>query len=257
MKRRLPLPRSRWAVVIAAAGLALLLGWFGGPAVIGRLAFFRVRQIELVGLRHLGPDAVIAALRLAPTASVFADTRLLADRVRGLAGVADARVIRRLPAALRVIVREVEPTAFVPRPGGSGEEGLGGRGLVVVDAEARALPFDPARPEGGSVLDLPIAETADRGVLGVLARVQAVDPALFQEITTARRVGRGDVLLEMGSRRVLLGRDAGPEVIRAVVLVAEDLAAKARPYVELDARYAGQVVVRRDGRGGRGGRSSS
>jgi len=30
-----------------------------------------------------------------------------------------------------------------------------------------------------------------------------------------------------------------------VVLVAQDLAAKARPYAELDARFAGQVVVRR------------
>jgi hypothetical protein len=30
-----------------------------------------------------------------------------------------------------------------------------------------------------------------------------------------------------------------------VVLVAQDLAARERPYVELDARYAGQVVVRR------------
>ena len=70
--------------------------------------------------------------------------------------------------------------------------------------------------------------------------------ALFQEITAARRVGsRGDVELEWGPRRVLLRRDAGPEVIQAVVLVAQDLALKARRYAELDARYAGQVVVRR------------
>src|SRR3989441_3674005 len=32
--------------------------------------------------------------------------------------------------------------------------------------------------------------------------------------------------------------------IRAVVLVAQDLAAKGRPYVELDARFARQVLVR-------------
>jgi hypothetical protein len=53
------------------------------------------------------------------------------------------------------------------------------------------------------------------------------------------------VLLEIGHRRVLVARDAGPEVIRAVVLVAQDLAARGRAYVELDARFAGQVVVRR------------
>jgi len=35
--------------------------------------------------------------------------------------------------------------------------------------------------------------------------------------------------------------------------VAQDLAAKRRPYAELDARYAGQVVVRRRARGASGG----
>lgn len=213
--------------------------------MLQRLTFFRVRQVELVGVRNLTPDAVIAALRLGPGASVFSDTRLLADRVRGLAGVADARVMRRLPAMLTVEVREVEPAALAPGPRGS-------RGLVVVDAAGRPLPFDPAR----SGLDLPIVARADSGVVGVLALVQSVDPALFQTITGARTVGRNGVSLEIGSRRMVVGRDAGPEVIRAVTLVAQDLAAKGQPYAELDARFAGQVVVRRKptaSKGGEGG----
>jgi hypothetical protein len=222
--------------------------WLGAPFVLRRLAFFRVRQIELVGVRNLAPDAVIAALRLEPHASVFSDTRLLADRVRGLAGVADARVVRHLPAVLTVELREVEPAALAPAPRGSG------RGLVAVDAAGRPLPFDPAR----SGLDLPIAASADSALAAVLALIQSVDPALFQTVTGARDLGRGGVLLEIGPRRVVVGRDAGPEVIRAVVLVAQDLAAKGRPYVELDARFAGQVVVRRKaiatvGGGGEGG----
>jgi cell division septal protein FtsQ len=221
---------------VSAGVLALgLLGvWFGVPALLGRLAIFRVRRIELVGVRHLAPDAVIAALRLPAEASVFTDTRLLADRVRGLTGVAEARVLRRWPGALTVEVQEAEPAALVPQePRGA---------LVAVDADARVLPFDPAR----TGLDLPIAASADRGLVGLLALIQSVDPALFQAVTSARGLARGDVLLELGPRRrVLLGRDAGPEVIRAVVLVAQDLAAKGRPYRELDARFAGQVVVRR------------
>jgi len=215
-------------------GLALPgLGWLAAPAALQHVAFFRVRQIELVGVRNLAPDAVIAALRLPAGASVFADTRILADRVRSLPGVAEAHVVRRLPAALQVEVKEVEPAALVPGPRGAG--------LVVVDAAGRPLPFDPAR----AGLDLPVAARVDSGIARVLALIQAVDPALFQTITSARGLARGDVLLEMGPRRVLLSRDAGPEVIRAVVLVAQDLAARGRPYVELDARYAGQVVVRR------------
>jgi cell division septal protein FtsQ len=225
---------SRRALGWSGAVLGVLVLWLAAPAVLRRLAFFRVRQVEVVGVRNLDPDAVLAALRLAPTASVFDDTRLLADRVRGLAGVADARVVRRLPAALKVVVREVEPVALVPAAGG----------FVAVDAGGRRLPFDPARVAGG--LDLPIAQVADSGIVQVLARIQAFDPVLFQDIDAARRFGaRGDVLLELGSHRVLLARDAGPEVVQAVVLVARDLAAKARRYTELDARYAGQVVVRR------------
>jgi len=128
-------------------------------------------------------------------------------------------------------------------------EGVRGA-LAPVDADGRPLPFDVTS------LDLPIVRSggggvADSGVFGLLSRVQAVDPALFQTIDAVRRTetSRGDVLLELGggAHRVLLNRDAGPEVIAAVVSVARDLAAKARPYAELDARFAGQVVVRRRG----------
>ncbi|HEV8401014.1 MAG TPA: FtsQ-type POTRA domain-containing protein [Gemmatimonadales bacterium] len=235
MKRKLRVPRRvlLWSGVVLGA----LVLWLGAPSLFRRLAFFRVRQVEVVGVKNLDPDAVLAALRLAPKASVFDDTHVWADRVRGLDGVADARIVRLLPAALKVIVREVEPVALVPGAGG----------LVAVDAGGRRLPFDPSRAAGGGGgLDLPIAQAADSAIVQVLARIQAFDPVLFQDIDAARRFGsRGDVLLELGSHRVLLARDAGPEVVQAVVLVARDLAAKARRYSELDARYAGQVVVRR------------
>jgi len=240
-----PWPRWRRRALGGLIGATLVtLAWLAAPLALRPLSVFRVRQLELVGVRNLAPDAVIAALRLEPGASVFGDTRLLADRVRSLAGVAEARVVRHLPAALTVELREVEPAALTPGPHGTR--------LVAVDGAGHALPFDPAR----SGLDLPIAASGDSGVAGVLALIQSVDPALFQAITAARRVARGDVLLEVGSRRVKVRRDAGPEVIRAVVLVAQDLAARGRSYVELDARFAGQVIVRRkataDG-GGEGG----
>jgi len=217
------------------------------PRVLERLPLFRVKQVDLVGVKHLAPDAVLTALRIPAGASVFADTRLLADRVKGLRGVATASVVRRWPGTLEVRVSEVEPAAFVPAvPGGS---------LVAVDAAGGALPFDPER----TGLDLPIA-TAEPGVVAVLAVVQAVNPAMFQSVIAARGLARGGVVLDCGSYRVLLRRDAGPAEIRAVALVARDLAARRRRYTELDARFAGQVVVRRrapadrEGRG-RGGRA--
>src|SRR2546427_7724232 len=62
-------PRPRWrqrAALGGAASALLVLSWLGAPFVLRRLAMFRVRQIELVGVRNLAPDAVIAALRLGP-----------------------------------------------------------------------------------------------------------------------------------------------------------------------------------------------
>ena len=240
---RMPrLPRVSWRVLAwAGAAIAVMAIWMTAPLALRRMRFFRVRQVEIIGIRYLDADQVLGALRLPAQASVFDDTQLLVERLRGLDGVADASVSRRPPGSLKVIVREIEPVALL----------MSGRGaLAPVDADARALPFDLTS------LDLPIVRSggggADSDVVGLLARVQAVDPALFQTIDAARRTetSRGDVLLELsgeGAHRVLLSRDAGPEVIEAVVMVARDLAAKARRYAELDARFAGQVVVRRRG----------
>jgi len=227
----------KWRRVLlwAGAALAVMLLWMMAPLGLRRVAFFRVRQVELVGIRYLDADQVLAALQLSPRASVFDDTEVLVDRLRALDGIADVAVTRRPPASLKVVVRETEPIALVANARGA---------LTVVDAVARPLPFELVS------LDLPVVQTGEKGdssVVAVLARIQAVDPALFQTIDAARLTGgeNRDVVLELGRHRVLLTSDAGPEVIQSVVLVARDLAAKARPYAELDARYAGQIVVRR------------
>ena len=232
--------RSRRGVKAVAILVGAIVLWLGGPRVLRHVGFFRVRQIELVGVRYISPGAVIGALALTPRASVFDGTDELTARLRALPGIADARVVRRFPGALKVIVREVEPVALVP--GGAGGP------LTVVDSGGHALPYDPSRVG----LDLPVAASLDSGLVAVLALVQSVDPTLFETISSARPLrGGSDVVLQMGAKRVLLGRDAGPDVIRALGRVTEDLAARERPYAELDARYAGQVVVRKSaGAGG-------
>jgi cell division septal protein FtsQ len=229
---RLRLPRASWRVLgWAGAAMLVMVAWMTAPLALRRMSFFRVRQVELVGIRYLDADQVLAALRLSPHASVFDDTHVLVDRLRGLDGVAEVAVLRHPPGSLKVIVREVEPVALVANERGA---------LTVVDGDGRALPFEL------KTLDLPVVQSADSAVVGVLARVQVFDPALFQSIDAARRIdAQHDVALELGSRRVLLARGAGPEVIQAVTVVARDLAARKRPYAELDARFAGQVVVRR------------
>src|SRR6201988_349343 len=90
-------------LVWAGAGRAVIGLWTAAPLALGRVAFSRVRQVELVGIRYLDADRVLAALQMSPRASVFDDTEVLAERLRALGGVADASVIRRPPASLKVI----------------------------------------------------------------------------------------------------------------------------------------------------------
>src|SRR5262249_2242862 len=132
------------------------------------------------------------------------------------------------------------PVALVP--------GAAGGPLTVVDSGGRALPYDPSRVG----LDLPVAASVDSGLGAVLALVQSGDPTPFEAIFSARpaRGGCGGGR-QRGAKRGLVAGDGGPDVIRAVERVTEDLATRERSYTELDARYAGQVIVRKTtGNGG-------
>jgi cell division protein FtsQ len=212
-----------------AGGIAAAVLVAAAPAAGRRLAFFRVRRVEVVGTRNLSPRAVLAAMRLSRTASVFDDTGPLARRVAALGGVTAARVRRRLPGGLRVEVDEVLPVALVPR----------GAGMALVDARGRVLPFDPSR----AAPDLPILAAPDSLVATLLARMREGNPVLFAQVAAAWRAG-DDVTLEANGRRLLFRPDATSEEMHAVMAVAQDLARKGRSYAELDGRFAGQVVVR-------------
>jgi cell division septal protein FtsQ len=209
--------------------LTVLLVWLGAPKVLHRLDFFRIRRVEIGGLRYLPPSKVIAALELGSEASVFDDLSAAGGRVRALPGVASALVRRRLPGTLEIEVVEAVPVALAPRSGG----------MALLDSGGRVLPFDPA----ASAPDLPVAANADARVARVLASVQEHDPLLFARVRTAWLVGE-DVLLDVDGRRFWFGPEVTAEDIRAVMAVAQDLARQGRKYHELDGRYAGQVIVR-------------
>ena len=198
--------------------------------MLGGVAYFRVRRVEIAGLQYLDPAKVITALKLGPNASVFDDPAPLARRVSALPGIASVDVSRRLPGTLEVAVTETPPVALASR----------GAGLALLDARGRVLPYDPLR----SAPDLPLAANGDAVVAGVLARVREADPDLFARIGAAWRVGP-DVVLEVGGRRVWFGAQVSAEDIRAVTAVEQALARTGRTYQELDGRFAGQVIVRR------------
>ena len=215
-------------VVLATAGFATV----GASTACRHATFFRVRQVEVRGVRHLGVDLVLDALALDSMTSVCHDLDEAEQRLRVFPGVADVHVSRRAPGTVVVRLREVPPVAFV-----NGEEGL-----RVVDQRGGVLPYDPTF----SRLDLPLMARPDTGLLEILARVQGTDPELSAGVTAARRV-RGDPVLTWGVVDVVLDATVDPEVIVAVASVLEHLHGVGHAFEQIDARFRGQVVVRLKG----------
>jgi cell division septal protein FtsQ len=225
-------PRVR-LVVQLLGGLAILgVIWYGGPRLLRRLEFFRIRRVEIAGLQYLAPAKVMAALELDSRSSVFDDLVGAARRLSAVPGIESAELRRRLPGTLEIVLEEAVPVALTPRPSG----------MALLDSSGTVLPFDPA----ASAPDLPITASPDRIVARVLASVLLNDPVLFARIRAAWRV-QNDVILDLDGRRLWLGPAVTAEDIRAVMAVAQDLARQGRNYRELDGRFAGQVIVRRAG----------
>lgn len=210
-------------------GVLAVAGLFGLRAGARKLPFFSVRRIELVGARYLTAAEVAAALGVRERASIFDDTGPWAERVKGLPGVLEARVGRRLPGTLRVTIREAEPVALAQR----------GNRLVLIGAAGQVLPFDPTRPAA----DLPIAP-ADSAVAGLLATIRESDPELYSRIQRAGRSERGGVAVDLDVGRVLFQSGAGPDEVEALSLVADLLTREGRTWRELDARFLPRIVVR-------------
>lgn len=223
--RRLSKPGWKILGALLAGGLL----WYGIPRLVGGMEFFRVQRVEIRGAVNQRAEALARALPVQQGRSIFEDLRPVRTAVESLPGIEWVGVSRRLPGTVVVTVRESRPVALVMRRGR----------LQLVNERGAALPFDPtvAAP------DLPIIEAADSLVARFLTRVQATDPTFFSRIVSGRRVG-GDVVVLVDGQRYWFRPDAGAEVMRAVAAVVRDLEQKGRRWAELDARFAGQVVIR-------------
>jgi cell division protein FtsQ len=221
--------RLRRALLAAGALLVGAAAWFGGPAVLRKMSFFRIRRVEVVGTTALPAETVVGALKLPRQGNVFDDLRPYTSRARALPGVRQATVHRRLPGTIVVEIVEARAVALAPDKGR----------LAMVGRNGKVLPFDPTV----SAPDLPVISGPDPVVARVLGRVQEMDPELFSRVVTASQV-RGDVVLDLGGRRLWLRPDVTTEVIRAVTAAEQDLGRRGRAWAELDGRFDGQVVVR-------------
>ena len=227
-----PRPGARWLRPGAFAALALLAAaspWWA-PAALSRLDFFRVRKIEIEGARYLAPEDVLARLKVDTTVSVWTDLGPLEARVAAHPQVREARVERKLPGTLVVHVVENLPIALVPSA----------RGLRTVDVRGDTLPIDPSAVD----VDLPIVAQRDTAVLRLLSEVREGYPSLFDRISAVRRVGRGELVVQLTSVPVRAMADVSVDRLAEVVPVERDLERRAARVAELDLRYRDQVIAR-------------
>ena len=224
----------RRRVLLVAAGLVMfVLAIAFAPRALRHVAFFRVRQVELIGVRFHSPERLVEALVIEPDRNLFDPLRDIEERAAELPGVVFAKAKRRMPGTLTIEVGEREPIAFAPTS----------TGLLAIDAEAHPLTYDPT----ATGLDLPIVQSADSVLARVLATVWTADSALYKHVDAAR-LGDGDVvILELGPTDVILRREPTTDEIRAVGLVRRHLTVTGRPYDELDVRFEGRVIVRGSG----------
>jgi cell division septal protein FtsQ len=197
--------------------------------VLRSLTYFGVRRVEVHGARYFRPEEVVQRLGLSERAGVFEDLGELERRLGASRGVERARVSRRLPGTLVVRVTESEPVALA----------RGADGLVPLGRDGGPLPFDPSV----SPVDAPLVDAPGRELAAALEAVRLADRGLFLAVSAAALRPEG-LVLEVNGGRVLLDVPVNPDSVIRVAATRRELAARGRPWRELDGRFGSWVVAR-------------
>ena len=224
-------PRWRLAAGVLLA-VVLLASPLWGPHVLGTLAFFRVRKVEVLGLRYTPPGEILDRLQVDTTRSVWEPLEPLVARVAAHPQVAGVVVTRKLPGTLVVDVTERRPVALVPA----------GATLRAVDERGVVLPLDPSRtPVDAPVVTTPLRETAVYHLLGAMQREA---PRLYARISSIRPAGDGALLFQVADLPVRTMTSVTLARLGDIEPVERDLARRQLRAAELDLRYKDQVIAR-------------
>jgi cell division protein FtsQ len=226
--------RPWWVVpaVIAAAAFFVLLSPFWAPLLFRRMAFFRVRHVEIVGARYIQPSDILDRLKVDTLASVWDPVGRLETRVRGHPLVRDVEVGRKLPGTLVIRLIEHTPVALVSTTSG----------FRAYDERGVALPIDPTSAD----VDAPILPRPDSGLLRLLGAARTQAPTLYGRLSEARREGRAgdEFFLVLDSIPVRTLADVTLDRLADLELVENDLARRKLRASEIDLRYRDQVIAR-------------
>jgi len=221
--------RLRIASIATAAIIVIASPWWA-RFIASQLSFFRVRRVEIVGVRYVAPNDILARLRVDTTRSVWDDPTPLEQRVAAHPQVGSVSIRRKLPGTLVVSVVENMPIAMVSTE----------KGFLVFDERGRQLPLDPSRV----AVDLPIASRRDTALFALLARVRAERPRLFARLSDVTRTSDREVLIHFEGLPVRAMLDVTPDRLAEIFPVEADLAKRQARVAELDLRFRDQVIAR-------------
>lgn len=239
------LHRPGWKILGALFLVALIIAGAWGTRTAARsMAFFRVRSVEIRGVRYLQPNEILTRLKVDTLMSVWDDLDPLRERVRHHPQITDVTITRRMPGTLVVTVQENQPVALIQTRAG----------LLPYDSLGRQLPIDPSRVN----LDLPIVATNDPALLKLVGAIRYAAPNVFSRLEEVRRTGRDEILLTLsrparapgdsaksqGILRVRVSIDLSVERLTDIFPVENDLARRQAHVDELDLRYRDQVIAR-------------
>jgi cell division protein FtsQ len=216
--------------LLGIAVLVLLSSPLWGPLVMRRMAFFRVRRVEIVGARYLSPSDIIGRLHVDTTASVWDPTAPLAARVAAHPEIQSVAIRRKLPGTLVVSVTERVPVALVPTSAG----------LRTYDVRGVQLPIDPTRV----TVDAPVLAQRDLPLLRLLGEMRSGMPELYRQVNAVRRTGPSDLLLELAGEPVRVMQNVSLDRLADIDPVEADLKKRQLRVTELDLRFRDQVIAR-------------
>ena len=229
-------PKRRWLkpAVVAVGVFLLMLAPFWAPLFLRRLAFFRLRHVEVIGAKYVDPRDILDRLKVDTLASVWDPTPPLEARAAAHPLVREVEIERKLPGTLVVRIAEHAPVALVATTGG----------FRVYDERGVALPIDPAAAD----VDAPILARPDTALLRLLAAARVAQPALYRRLSEVRRerggTGDSELLFVLDSIPVRAMGDVTLNRLADVELVEQDVARRRLALAELDLRYRDQVIAR-------------
>ncbi|MGE0822485.1 MAG: cell division protein FtsQ/DivIB [Candidatus Binatia bacterium] len=237
-------PRRRWYVVLLSLVVASFYapaGWSIFSSYVCQHPYFAVREITVVTEAPFTEEEIIAWSRISLGTSIWAvDPEQTTARLLLSPGVREAEVRREFPQRVNIRVQARRPLAVIVQPSltyldEEGEWFLGHRQSKELD-----LPYITGLEQQG--LDTLVAKNAVTGVLPFLSLAKKLWTEAVSEVHWDQ--GRGYTLFLLNRRiAICLGWEATPEKFTHVATVLAQWPMNGPP-VELDARFANQVVVR-------------